>query len=195
MTKLILPELGEGIEQALVSYWHFKEGDKVESGEDVVEMATDKATFNLPASASGILSKVYFEEGETVRVGDTLAEINEDQYPGEVPPSAYGEHVWQGAYVFSLDTEDGFVLKGRITHVEDDSSFRKSGWYYFGGADSVKRSLYIDNVLYTLSDVLIKMNSLGDLSEINKVELPFEQQVYPLIEETTAGPPVFRNPQ
>lgn len=79
MAKLVLPELGEGIEQAIVSYWHFQEGDKVESGEDIVEMATDKATFNLPAPASGILAKVYFEEGESVRVGDTIAEINEEE--------------------------------------------------------------------------------------------------------------------
>lgn len=79
MSKLILPELGEGIEQAVVSYWHFKEGDKVEQGEDMVEMATDKATFNLPAPTSGILSKIYFEEGETVSVGVTIAEIKEEE--------------------------------------------------------------------------------------------------------------------
>lgn len=79
MAKLVLPELGEGIEQAIVSYWHFKEGDKVESGEDIVEMATDKATFNLPAPASGILTKIYFEEGENVGIGNAIAEINEEE--------------------------------------------------------------------------------------------------------------------
>lgn len=79
MVKLVLPELGEGIEQAIVSYWHFAQGDKVDLGEDVVEIATDKATFNLPALSSGTLSKIYFEEGETVRVGDTIAEINENE--------------------------------------------------------------------------------------------------------------------
>lgn len=79
MVKLVLPELGEGIEGALVSYWHFKEGDKVEQGEDIVEMATDKATFNLPAPASGILVKIYFEEGENVSVGGAIAEINEEE--------------------------------------------------------------------------------------------------------------------
>jgi pyruvate/2-oxoglutarate dehydrogenase complex dihydrolipoamide acyltransferase (E2) component len=79
MAKLILPELGEGIEQAIVSYWHFKEGDKVEEGEDIVEMATDKATFNLPAPSSGVLTKIYFEEGENVTVGGIIAEINEEE--------------------------------------------------------------------------------------------------------------------
>lgn len=79
MAKLILPELGEGIEQAIVSYWHFKEGDKVEEGEDIVEMATDKATFNLPAPSSGILTKIYFEEGENITVGGIIAEINEEE--------------------------------------------------------------------------------------------------------------------
>ena len=79
MAKLILPELGEGIEQAVVSYWHFKEGDKVEEGEDIVEMATDKATFNLPAPSSGVLTKIYFEEGENVTVGGIIAKINEEE--------------------------------------------------------------------------------------------------------------------
>lgn len=116
-----------------------------------------------------------------------LAEINPEQYGGKPPANAYGEYVWQGAYVFELTKENGFVLKGRITHVDDESAFKKAGYYYFGGGDSVKRSLYISNVLYTISDVLIKMNDLADLDELNKIELPFEEQVYP-IEETTAKP-------
>ena len=40
--------------------------------------------------------------------------------------------------------------------------------------------LYIDNVLYTLSQKMIKMNSLTDLSEINKLDLPYDQNVYPI---------------
>ena len=109
-----------------------------------------------------------------------LAEINPEQYEGEIPDFAYGEYVWQGAYVFSLDTENGFVLKGRVTHVDDENEFKEGGYYYYGGGDSVKRSLYIGDVLYTLSDSLIKMNSLGDLEELNKVSLPFEEQIYPV---------------
>ena len=108
-----------------------------------------------------------------------LAEIDEDDYAGDVPPTAYGEFVWQGAYVFDISL-DGFYLKGRITHVEGDDLLRSG--FYFSSPYSVRRSLYIGNTLYTLSDRMIKMNSLEDLTEINKLELPYEAGNYPYLE-------------
>lgn len=78
MANLVLPDLGEDVHEATVSYWHFKEGDRIEAGKDVVEMGTDKATFNIPSPVSGILTKVFFEEGQTVSVGTVLAQIKED---------------------------------------------------------------------------------------------------------------------
>lgn len=77
MTKVVLPELGEGIEKATVSYWYFKEGDKVNAKDDLVELATDKATFNLPSPCSGILSEIFFHEGVAVNIGETLGIIQE----------------------------------------------------------------------------------------------------------------------
>ena len=106
-----------------------------------------------------------------------LAEIDEEKYPGGVSPSTYGDYVWQGAYVLDLSLENGFVLKGRVTHLEG-GEIEKSG-YYFYSPSSVKRSLYIGNVLYTLSNKMIKMNDLGNLNEVNKIELPYEQEEYP----------------
>jgi len=100
-----------------------------------------------------------------------VADIDEEKYLGEIPPYAYGDYVWQGAYVFDISLDKGLVLKGRITHLEDDTDLMKSG-YYFSSLYSVKRSLYIDNVLYTISDKKVKMNSLEDLGEISEVEFP-----------------------
>ena len=108
-----------------------------------------------------------------------LAEIDEEKYPSGVPPYTYGDFVWQGAYVFDLTLENGFVLKGKITHVENDSDLIKSGYYYYRSAFDVKRSLYMNNVLYTVSDKTIKMNSLDNMDEINKIQLPYEQEEYP----------------
>jgi uncharacterized secreted protein with C-terminal beta-propeller domain len=95
----------------------------------------------------------------------SVAEIDETKYPNGVPPNAFGDFVWQGAYVFDISLDEGLVLKGRITHAEDTSSH--SSYIY-----QVKRSLYIDNVLYTISEKKIKMNSLEDLEQINEIELP-----------------------
>ncbi|MFA5356135.1 MAG: lipoyl domain-containing protein [Candidatus Omnitrophota bacterium] len=75
MTNVILPELGEGIIKATISYWYFKEGDKVNEKDDLVELATDKATFNLPSPCAGVLSQIAFKEGDEVNVGEVLAAI------------------------------------------------------------------------------------------------------------------------
>ena len=77
MTKVILPELGEGIEKATVSYWYFQEGQKVSEKEDLVELTTDKATFNLPSPCTGKLSQILYHEGDSVKVGEMLALIEE----------------------------------------------------------------------------------------------------------------------
>jgi pyruvate dehydrogenase E2 component (dihydrolipoamide acetyltransferase) len=79
MAKVILPEVGEGAREATISYWHFEEGDRVEEGEDLVEIATDKSTFNVPAPCSGVLTEVYYEEGDMVEVGEVLANIEEEE--------------------------------------------------------------------------------------------------------------------
>ena len=77
MTKVQLPPLGEGIDKATVSYWYFKIGDKVNEKDDLVELTTDKATFNLPSPASGTLSEVLIQEGNSVNIGEILAIIEE----------------------------------------------------------------------------------------------------------------------
>jgi uncharacterized secreted protein with C-terminal beta-propeller domain len=98
-----------------------------------------------------------------------VAEMDPSKYAEEIPDWAYGEYVWQGAYVFDISL-DGLELNGRITHMEDNTDLLKRG-YYFGSYYSVQRSLYIEDVLYTISDMKVKMNSLETLAEINAVEL------------------------
>ena len=99
-----------------------------------------------------------------------LAEIDEEKYSGGVPPNTHGEYVWQGAYVYDISSEQGLVLRGRITHLKDNEELLKSG-FYFESSYAIKRSFYIDNILYTLSENTIKMNDIENLAEINKIDL------------------------
>lgn len=75
MAELKLPELAEGVNEAVVSFWHFKEGDSVKEDDELVEMATDKAAFNVPSKAAGTLKTIVAKEGDTVKVGGVLAII------------------------------------------------------------------------------------------------------------------------
>jgi inhibitor of cysteine peptidase len=83
--------------------------------------------------------------------------------------------VWYGAYVFGLTPQTGFTLRGTVQH-----GTGTNGYYYYGGSTSdVKRSLYIGNVLYTMSSKQIKANSLDDINTtIATIPLPGVGDVY-----------------
>jgi inhibitor of cysteine peptidase len=90
--------------------------------------------------------------------------VAERENPND-PPYTPGKIVWQGAYVFtvSLSLEEKLELKGTITHIENGDVHDAE--YH------VTRALYIEDVLYTISNNKVKMNSLFDLSEINELDL------------------------
>lgn len=75
MGNIILPELGDGIEKAKVACWHAEVGDRIAKDDDVVELVTDKATFNVAAETSGFIKEIFAREGQEVRVGEILAVI------------------------------------------------------------------------------------------------------------------------
>lgn len=109
----------------------------------------------------------------------TLAEIPEEQkkLDQSVRPQ-YGDFVFQGAYVYDITLEDGFDLRGRVTHYDDDEVFLKSG-YYFRGDSQIRRSLYIEDVLYTLSNTRLQLNDLDDLDRLNVLEFEKSDNGYP----------------
>ncbi|HKZ98574.1 MAG TPA: beta-propeller domain-containing protein [Thermoplasmata archaeon] len=88
------------------------------------------------------------------------------EVPEDAPPWTYGEAVWQGAYAFTLDPSDGFRLEARITHDAD-----VSGGLGGGASRVVRRALVVGEVLYTISDALIKAHSLADFSEVGSLPL------------------------
>ncbi len=159
----------------------------------------------------------------------SLAEIDKSQYTSEIPSNAYGEVVWQGAYVLNIEL-DSINVRGKITHFDDVVKYRpakdesigakrkdfqgyiwtkvslanEANWKIVdspppgyenvmwadaqidqqpGGINynpiydyeyQIQRSLYMDDILYTVSQKKIKANELNDLEEVGKVELPFE---------------------
>jgi len=71
-----LPELGDdAAEEATVSFFYPEVNDTISEGDDLVEMLTDKATFNVPAPASGKVVQIVAKENETLKVGQLLAVI------------------------------------------------------------------------------------------------------------------------
>lgn len=84
----------------------------------------------------------------------------------------YGEFTFQGAYVYHVDLEKGFTLRDRITHLRDEDLLKSGRHYYYDyGPRSVKRILFIEDTLYTVSPAMIKANDLASLQEKNSLLL------------------------
>lgn len=73
-----LPFLAEESPEATVSFWLVDEGDHVDQDQDLVEMTTSKAVFNVPSPARGTLVEIVAREGQVVKVGEVLCVIEED---------------------------------------------------------------------------------------------------------------------
>ncbi len=80
-------DIGEGIHEGVILKWMFEEGDKVEEGDTLVVVETDKVNAEIPAPESGTLKKRGAEVGETIHVGETLALIDDgsDETKEEAP--------------------------------------------------------------------------------------------------------------
>ena len=75
MRKVMMPKLGETMEEGEIIKWLKKEGDNVKEGESLLEIATDKANMEVEAVASGFLRKIVASEGEVIPVTQTIAFI------------------------------------------------------------------------------------------------------------------------
>jgi len=80
-TKIIMPKAGMAMEEGTIVKWLKKEGDKVEQGEPLLEILTDKVNMEVEALVSGIVLKILKEEGEVVPVTQPIGYIGQ---PGEI---------------------------------------------------------------------------------------------------------------
>lgn len=78
--EIVVPNVGESITEVFIGEWYVGEGGQVEADGDVVGLETDKATFDVPAPATGTITKVLKQAGETAQVGEVIAHLE----PGEV---------------------------------------------------------------------------------------------------------------
>ncbi|HEU0297237.1 MAG TPA: dihydrolipoamide acetyltransferase family protein [Anaerolineales bacterium] len=74
-TKVLVPLLGEGVEEVTIIKWLKKEGDTINELEPLLEVNTDKVDTEIPAPASGTVLKILAEEGAPAKVGTVLAFI------------------------------------------------------------------------------------------------------------------------
>src|SRR5262245_59092437 len=77
MTNIVVPELGESVVEARVTRWLKHVGDRVEAGEPIVELETEKIDIEVNADRGGVVSSIKRKEGDDVKIGELLAVVDE----------------------------------------------------------------------------------------------------------------------
>lgn len=91
--KLLLPSMGEGVMEATIIGWLFKEGDFIKEEESVVEIATDKVDSDVPTPVSGKIVRILKQKDEIAAVGDPIAILETDSAENteDLQPKSYNE--------------------------------------------------------------------------------------------------------
>ncbi len=77
MRQFMLPDLGEGLDEAEIVTWHVNEGDHVVTDQPLVSVETDKAVVEVPSPWGGRIARVFGTKGDLVKVGAPLVEFAE----------------------------------------------------------------------------------------------------------------------
>ena len=86
LQEVVLPQLGQTMEEGTIEKWHKAEGEPIKKGEILFELTTDKATLEVESFVEGVVKKILVEEGQTVAVNELIAIIGaeEDQLPEDI---------------------------------------------------------------------------------------------------------------
>ena len=88
MKKILLPELGEGINDVEIRDVLINEGDSIEKNQSILILETDKASMEIPSDYSGVVSKIYVKSGDNISPNDHIIDIEDsksDVQPNEKP--------------------------------------------------------------------------------------------------------------
>ena len=69
------PDIGEGLDEGTIVEWLVKKGQKIEAGDNIVTMETDKVVAEIPSPKSGVVKALFGKVGDVVKVGEALIEI------------------------------------------------------------------------------------------------------------------------
>jgi inhibitor of cysteine peptidase len=146
---------------------------------DVTDVANPKEMFKVEIGDRGTdsyalddhMAFLFDREKNLLVIPVLLAQLTPEQKASPTAqPNDYGQYTYQGAFVYDISLAGGIKEKGRITHMGAQEKLEQ-GYSYYDADTAVRRSLYIGDDLYTVSDGHIKINRLGDLAEVANVSL------------------------
>jgi len=91
--EVIMPKMGESLQEGTILKWHKKPGDRVKRDEILLEISTDKVDTEIPSPADGILTEILYKENETIPVGTVIAYIETEISEVEVKTGEKKEEI------------------------------------------------------------------------------------------------------
>ena len=88
MSNVVVPQLGESVVEARIAKWLKQPGDRVNTGDALVSLETDKVDVEVPADHSGTLVSIAHPEGADVKVGEVIGVLEAGDGPGATAPAA-----------------------------------------------------------------------------------------------------------
>ena len=88
MPDVLMPRLSDTMTEGVITQWLKHEGDAVQAGDVLAEIETDKATMELEAYDSGVLTRVLVQPGTSVPIGEPIAVIGDESAAAVMTPPA-----------------------------------------------------------------------------------------------------------
>lgn len=86
--EVVMPKMGESIQEGKILRWVKNVGDKVERDEVILEISTDKVDTEVPSPSAGVITQIMFQEGDTVEVGKVICVLSGDGAAAAAPAPA-----------------------------------------------------------------------------------------------------------
>ena len=77
--EIVMPKIGLDMEEGVITEWKKQVGDRVEEGDVLCEIETDKAVTNVESAVSGVLAEIVAQEGDSVEITKTIALVDADE--------------------------------------------------------------------------------------------------------------------
>ncbi|WP_321995912.1 dihydrolipoamide acetyltransferase family protein [Draconibacterium orientale] len=120
--NIVMPKLGESIQEGTITKWFVKEGDTIEEDDMLFEVATDKVDSEIPSPVDGVITKINYPEDSLVAVGEVLAVVSLDGEVEETDTEAESKE--------ETDTTSDAPAKAETAEASVDNSRKLSNRFY-----------------------------------------------------------------
>ncbi len=127
--KIQMPKLGESVQEATITKWFVKEGDRIEEDDSLFEVATDKVDSEIPSPVEGIITKIFYPESSLVPVGKIVAIIKIEGDDDDQPAKPIEESQITNVPETVVESQKNIVTVAEVA-AGSKKSEAKSGRFY-----------------------------------------------------------------